>query len=102
MKREALSCGILVALLVCAALLVLPLRFRYYADLRGLSTTELAKRLSQFHGVSCRPECAEARDGTLAVTCAGGQSVAFYAALPCEESFACGTLVIDSACWTPK
>lgn len=83
----------------CAGLLVVPERLRYYADLRGLEKTELARRLAGFHGVSCRPEHTVTRDGALAVWCAGGHHVVFHAALPCEASFACASLGIDAACY---
>jgi len=84
-----------------ASLAVLPARFEHYADLRGLSTEELARRLSRFHGVACEPLNAVAHDGMLAVACEGGGQATFFAALPCEASFACDTLEIDAACWRP-
>ena len=76
-------------------------RFAYYADFRDLSPTETARRITRYHGFGCEPVSAVFHDGRLDVICDPSQSFDFYAELPCEESFACGTLKIAAACWRP-
>jgi hypothetical protein len=90
-----------VALMMGAIVAIVLERFAYYADFRRLSAAETARRLTRYHGFGCEPASAVMHDGRLAVICDHGPSFDFFADLPCEESFACGTLKIDAACWRP-
>jgi hypothetical protein len=98
-QRAVVAAGLLVALLMGAIVAIVPARHAYYADFSGLSPTETARRLTRYHGFGCEPLNPVFHDGRLTLTCSDSQSFDFYAELPCEESFACGTLEIDAACW---
>jgi hypothetical protein len=66
--------------------------------LHALDDDALAKRLLESRGLVCTPKIVERDDGVLRVVCADGK-YAFAQSMPCSESFACGFLGFDAACW---